>query len=130
MEVQRVDIRHTKECLHLKFEAGMSHEKIARALQLSKGVVSKYIKAARDTGIACPALALLYEATLGAAMVPSAKIVYTGGDRVLLDVSTLHSELRRKGLTLLLLWGTQFFEHYGSYVRTIKRSIRQLRRAG
>lgn len=47
MAVQRVAMRNIKECLRLKFEADLSHEKIARALQLSKGVVSKYIKAAR-----------------------------------------------------------------------------------
>lgn len=66
MAAQRVAMRNIKECLRLKFEADLSHEKIARALQLSKGVVSKYIKAARDTGIDWPALALLDEVALGA----------------------------------------------------------------
>ncbi len=47
MAAPRVAMRNIKECLRLKFEAGLSHEKIARALQLSKGVVSKYIAAAR-----------------------------------------------------------------------------------
>jgi hypothetical protein len=59
MAAQRVAMRNIKECLRLKFEADLSHEKIARALQLSKGVVSKYIKAARYTGPAWPSLALL-----------------------------------------------------------------------
>lgn len=97
-------MRNIKECLRLKFEADLSHEKIARALQLSKGIVRKYIKAARDTGIEWPALALLDEVALGAALVPAAKIVHTRGDRVLPDVITLHRELRRKGVTLQLLW--------------------------
>lgn len=39
MAAPRVAMRNIKECLRLKFEAGLSHEKIARALQLSKGVV-------------------------------------------------------------------------------------------
>ena len=144
MAAQRVAMRHIKECLRLKFEADLSHEKIARALQLSKGVVSKYIKAARDTGIEWPALALLDEVALGATLVPAAKIVHTRGDRVLPDVITLHRELRRKGVTLQLLWEeytaahpdqptyryTQFVEHYRSYARTLKRSMRQQHRAG
>ena len=50
MAAPRVAMRNIKECLRLKFEAGLSHEKIARALQLSKGVVSKYIAAARVAG--------------------------------------------------------------------------------
>lgn len=144
MAAQRVAMRNIKECLRLKFEADLSHEKIARALQLSKGVVSKYIKAARDTGIEWPTLALLDEVALGAALVPAAKIVHTRGDRVLPDVITLHRELRRKGVTLQLLWEeytaahpdqptyryTQFVEHYRSYARTLKRSMRQQHRAG
>ncbi|EXF94150.1 hypothetical protein HK44_008775 [Pseudomonas fluorescens HK44] len=69
MAAQRVTMRNIKECLRLKFEADLSHEKIARALQLSKGVVSKYIKAVRDTGIEW------------ATLVPAAKIVHTLGDR-------------------------------------------------
>lgn len=137
-------MRNIKECLRLKFEADLSHDKIARALQLSKGVVSKYIKAARDTGIEWPALALLDEAALGAALIPAAKVVHTRGDRVLPDVITLHRELRRKGVTLQLLWEeytaahpdqptyryTQFVEHYRCYARTLKRSMRQQHRAG
>jgi DNA-binding transcriptional regulator LsrR (DeoR family) len=51
MAAQRVAMRNIKECLRLKFEAGLSHEKIARALQLSKGVVSKYVTAARAAGL-------------------------------------------------------------------------------
>lgn len=60
------------------------------------------------------------------------------------DVITLHCELRRKGVTLQLLWKeytaahpdqptyryTQFVEHYRCYARTLKRSMRQLHRAG
>ena len=144
MAAPRVAMRNIKECLRLKLEAGLSHEKIARALQLSKGVVSKYIKAARDTGIEWPALALLDEAALGAALIPAAKVVHTRGDRVLPDVITLHRELRRKGVTLQLLWEeytaahpdqptyryTQFVEHYRCYARTLKRSMRQQHRAG
>jgi len=56
MAAPRVAMRNIKECLRLKFEAGLSHEKIARALQLSKGVVSKYIAAARVAGLDWPAL--------------------------------------------------------------------------
>jgi hypothetical protein len=62
---------------------------------------------------------------------------------VLPDVITLHRELRRKGVTLQLLWEytaahpnqptyryTQFVEHYRCYARTLKRSMRQQHRAG
>lgn len=35
MAAQQIAMRNIKECLRLKFEADLSHEKIARLLQLS-----------------------------------------------------------------------------------------------
>ena len=48
------------EVLRLKHEANLSHEKISRSCQLSKGVVSKYLSLARmfheaDPEVADPA---------------------------------------------------------------------------
>lgn len=64
MAAQRVAMRNVKECLRLKLEADLSHEKIARTLQLPKGAVSKCVTAARDTGLEWPALAVLEETAL------------------------------------------------------------------
>ena len=36
MAAQRVAMRNIKECLRLKFEGGLSHEKIARVLPLTE----------------------------------------------------------------------------------------------
>ena len=137
-------MRNIKECLRLKFEAGLSHEKIARALQLSKGVVSKYVTAARVAGLDWPALAAMDEAALAAALFASAPTNKPRGERVPPDVLSIHRELRRKGVTLQLLWEeylaahagqptyryTQFVEHYRRYAQTLKRSMRQVHRAG
>jgi predicted transcriptional regulator len=60
MAAQRVTMRNIKECLRLKFEGGLSHEKIARALQLSKGVVSKYVTAAQEMQTAKAALFAMF----------------------------------------------------------------------
>ena len=60
------------------------------------------------------------------------------------DFARVHIEMRRKGVTLMLLWQeyraayegrrtwayTQFCEHYKAFARTLKRSMRQQRRAG
>ena len=72
-----------------------------------------------------------------------------GGDAALSrvvepDYARVHIELRRKGVTLMLLWGeyraahegqrtwayTQFCGHYKAFAKTLKRSMRQQRRAG
>jgi len=60
------------------------------------------------------------------------------------DYGRMHHELRRKGMTLMLLWEeyqadyadqqtwryTQFCEHYRSFAKKLKRSMRQIHRAG
>jgi hypothetical protein len=60
------------------------------------------------------------------------------------DFGRMHLELRRKGVTLTLLWEeyraanegrrtwglTQFCEHYKAYTKTLRRSMRQQHRAG
>lgn len=97
MAAPRVAMRNIKECLRLKFEAGLSHEKIARALQLSKGVVSKYIAAARVAGLDWPALVAMDEAALAAALFAPTSTNKPRGERVLPDVLSIHRELRRKG---------------------------------
>ncbi len=43
-------MRQITEILRLKFQAGLSHEKIAAAVGLSKGAVSKYISLAAAMG--------------------------------------------------------------------------------
>ncbi|KAI3608554.1 Mobile element protein (plasmid) [Cupriavidus necator H850] len=44
-------IRMIKDVLRLKHESGLSHASIAAALQISKGVVSKYVSLAAEAGM-------------------------------------------------------------------------------
>lgn len=93
-------------------------------------------------GLDWPALVAMDEAALAAALFPPASTGQSRGERVLPDVLSIHRELRRKGVTLQLLWEeylaahagqptyryTQFVEHYRRYAQTLKRSMRQLHR--
>ena len=47
-------MRKFKNVLRLKHEAGLSQRQIARALNLSLGVVNKYLNAAEAAGIGWP----------------------------------------------------------------------------
>jgi DNA-binding transcriptional regulator LsrR (DeoR family) len=44
-------MRNIKEYLCLTFVAGLSHNKIARVMELSNSVVSKYVTTASKTGL-------------------------------------------------------------------------------
>ncbi len=141
MPQQRMDIRMIKDILRLKYQGGLSHERIARSLSISKGVVAKYLGLAGAAGLDWQATADLDEAALERRLLGRR----AGEDRLVeADFAHVHIELRRKGVTLVLLWQeyraanvgrrtwayTQFCEHYKVFAKTLKRSMRQHRRAG
>jgi len=136
-----MDIRMIKDVLRLKLHGGLSHEAIARSLSISKGVVAKYVSLAAASGLTWDTVAGLGEAELERRLLgrnpEEARIVEP-------DFGQVHLELRRKGVTLTLLWQeyraeyegrrtwglTQFCEHYKRYAKTLRRSMRQQHRAG
>lgn len=137
-----MDIRMIKDVLRLKLHGKLSHEAIARSLSISKGVVAKYVSLATAGGLQdWESIAALSEAEL------ERRLFGAGPEQrrvVEPDFGRIHMELRRKGVTLTLLWEeyraanegrrtwglTQFCEHYKAYTKTLRRSMRQQHRAG
>ena len=130
-----------KEVLRLKFEAKLSHERIAAATGVSKGAVANYLKRALEAGIGWPLAPLLDDAMLEAQLFRAAGAPAAG--HVAPDFAHIHQELKRKGVTLTLLWEeystahpgcayrySQFCFHYGQFRDSLKRSMRQVHRAG
>ena len=130
-----------KDIIRLKWDGELSHEQIAAALAVSKGVVTKYVGLAAAAGLDWQEVREWDEPQLLARLVPrSANAV----PYVEPDWGRIHQELSRKGVTLLLLWEeyvaehteartwryTQFCAHYKTFTRGLKRSMRQHRRAG
>ena len=120
--------------------ARLSHEKIAAATGVSKGAVTNAVKRALQKGLAWPLPAELDEARLEALMYrkPAPPERYAQPDYAL-----VHQELKRKGVTLQLLWEeyeksygpsayrySQFCLHYHEYRGRLARSMRQVHRAG
>jgi len=141
MPQQRMDIRMIKDILRLKYQGALSHQRIAHSLGVSKGVVAKYLSLAGAAGLDWQATAELDEAALEHRLLGHG----SAQTRVVeADFASVHVELRRKGVTLALLWQeyraahagqrtwayTQFCAHYKAFARTLKRSMRQHRRAG
>ena len=137
-------MRKIKDVLRLKLDAHLSHERIAAALGLSKGVVFKYVGLAAAAGLDWPAIAALDEAALERRLKLNPGQTARPSDFVLPDYGRIHQELRRKGMTLMLLWEehgiahagsalhsySQFCENYRRYAKTLKRCMRQIHRAG
>ena len=95
-------MRQIKEVLRLKFEAKLSHERIAAATGLSKGAVTRYLKRALEAGIGWPLAPQMDDAALEAQLFRSAGAPAAG--HVAPDFAHTHQELKRKGVTLTLLW--------------------------
>ncbi len=134
-------MRKIKDVLRLKLDARLSHERIAAALGISKGVVTKYVGLASVAGLDWPSIQPLDETALQHRLLaPPPRPQHF----VHPDYALIHKGLRRKGMTLMLLWEehtqqhldghthsySQFCENYRRYAKTLKRSMRQTHRAG
>ena len=129
-----------REILRLKYAAGLSHEQIARAVQVSKGAVSKYVSLAAASGLSWPLPQGLDDEALEARLFAKA----TSPERYREpDFGAVHQQLKRKGVTRQLLWSeyvaedppsalryTQFCTRYRAWRQQQRRSLRQIHRAG
>jgi transposase len=133
-------MQQIEDVLRLHHEAKLAYSQIALACGLSKGVVSKYLSLAKARGIGWPLPQDMDEAQLESRLLG-------GTERprrfVEPDFPAIHQELKRKGVTLQLLWSeysaaqgdgayrySQFCFHYQRWRKRQKRSMRQLHRAG
>ena len=89
------------EALRLKYEANLSNERIAAACGMSKGAVHKYLALAKARNISWPLADDMDEGKLEALLFP-AKSPPAEFEQP--DCPQMHQELRRKGVTLQLLW--------------------------
>jgi transposase len=133
-------MRKITEVLRLKFETKLSHEKIGQAVGLSKGVVGKYVSLAQAQELSWPLPEGMDESALEARLYPPRTATTRFAEP---DYPRIHQELKRKGVTLQLLWSeyvathgerarryTQFCHHYRQWRERQKRSMRQIHRAG
>ena len=96
-------MRNIHEVLRLKWEKQLSHRAIASSCGISCGTVSNYVQRAQAAGLTWPLPADLTEEALYERLFPSAAPA-AGRTIPQPDWTHLHTELRRKGVTLRLLW--------------------------
>jgi transposase len=135
-------MRKIKDVLRLFYEVKLSQRAIALALSIGLGTVSTYLQRARSAGISWPLPAELNERDLGRLLFPSQPA--TGQRRFAEpDYPVVHQELKRTGVTKLLLWQeyrqqhpddgysyAQFCHRYREWLGRQQRSMRQIHRAG
>ena len=126
-------MRNIKDVLRLKYVGKLSHERIAVALGVSKGVVTKYAGLASAAGLNWELVHPMDEVQLHNRLINN---VAPQSAFVLPNYGLIHQELRRKGMTLMLLWEehvqrhgpdqthryAQFCVRYREYAKSLKRS--------
>ena len=142
MPTKRISMHKIKEVIRLK-SAGLKLRLIADAVKLSLGAVAKYVKAAEQAGLAWPLPADLADDALKRRLFGSAPHATPVSRYVLPDCAVIHQELKRRGVTLQLLWHEYRTEHgqaayaysqfctlYRRFNKALKRSMRQTHLAG
>ncbi len=103
MPAQRLPMRKVREVLRLKHAAGFSERGIAASLGISRTTVAEYLRRSVVVGITWPVPDELDNAALEQRLFSPPFAVHES-PRPQPDWARLHAELRRPGVTLLLLW--------------------------
>ncbi len=141
MPAKRISMRKIREILRLKYECRQSIRAISNSCSTGRSTVSDYILRASAAGLTWPLPDEMDDTMLEQKLFPSATGVSTR-NRVIPDWAVIHKELKRKGVTLSLLWheyktsnpdGYQyswFCHQYADWLGKIDVVMRQEHRAG
>lgn len=128
------------EVFRQRYDLMLSYRDIARSLNISKTTVYDYLARGKAAGIGWPLPEGISEDDLYNKLFLPIKDGTV--ERPLPDWEVVYQELRRKGVTLRLLWReyrdiqpnglgyTQFCERYRAYVKTITPVMRQVHKGG
>ena len=141
MPAKRLSMRKIKDVLRLCWGQGLSKRKAARSCGVSRPAVDEYLRRAEAAGLCWPLPAGLDDGALERLLFPPPPVL-PAGERGVPDWSHIHQELKRKGVTLFLLWQeyrqrhphgyqyTWFCQHYRTWCGKLDLVMRQTHQAG
>ncbi len=139
MAAERLSMRKIKELLRLGAE-GLSEREISQSLKVSRSTVQRYRRRAEEAGLTWPLSEDLVDSELEARLFPPPPAPDRA--RPLPTWKDIDQELRRKGVTLQLLWDehravhpdaysySRFCELFGEWKGTLDVVLRQEYKAG
>ena len=120
MAGMRMSMRKIREVLRLTYELGLSVREVCEATGVGKTAVCEYVNRARVIGITWPIPPLIDDAGLEKRLFTPAGF-HAGSTKRLPDWTKVHEELKRRSVTLMILWEEHRAEHvdghgYSRYV--------------
>src|SRR3984893_13814066 len=140
MPAERLSMRKGRDVLRLKHTLGMSFRQISEATGIGKTVVGEYVRRAGVIGITWPVPEGLDDAELERRLFPVPG--ETAAPRPAIDWRQVHEEMKRRSVTLVLLWQedrgeqvdaygySRFCDLYGEWRKTVSATMRQTHPAG
>ena len=140
MPAERVSMRKIREVLRLTHALGMSRRLVGEATGIGKTAVGEYVRRAALAGQSWPIPDEIDDAELERRLFPPPEARSTS--RTEPDWSYNHAELKRRGVTLALLWQeyraehaqgyaySWFCERYSDWRKRISPTMRQTHLAG
>lgn len=104
MPTQRLSMRRIRDVLRLRHAQGLSERLIARTLGVSNGVVHSYLRRARLARLTWPLPESLDDGALERLLFPPPAPAADTPRRPVPDWALIDKELRRPGVTRVLLW--------------------------
>jgi len=141
MAMRRLSMRKIIEVLRLKSDHQMSNRQIAKSCSLSHSTVRDYLDRVHLAGLSWPLDPALDNATLEGMLFPHNGPL-PSAERGMPPMDYLFKELKRKGVTIQLLWYeykqanpegyqySQFCHRYRQWVGKLDLTLRQEHRAG
>lgn len=139
MARERLSMRKIKEVLRLS-AAGLNKRQIARSVNIARSTVAEYLKRAEAAAIVWPVPDDIDNAALESLLFPIDRTPKNIDLRP--DFGYIHTELKKKGITLQLLWDeyvadnpggyrySQFCNLYRIFQGKLNLSMRQVHKAG
>jgi transposase len=141
MAKRRISMRKIKEVLRLKWEQNLTNRQIAKSCSISHSTAREYLLRAKQAGLSWPLCPDFDDAALENLLFPPAQHI-AQDRRHMPPMDYIHRELKRKSVTLQLLWYeykqanpegyqySQFCDLYRRWAKKIDICLRQHHRAG
>jgi transposase len=142
MSQERLSMRKIGEVLRLKWTCGLSNRAIARSCRISHSTVSEYRARAKQAGLKWPFPETLTEDDLYRLLFPEKAPEVPPHTKPLPDWEVVRKELKKRSVTLRLLWDeyrevhpdgygySQYCELYRRYLKKLDPSMRKNHKAG